>query len=368
MSGISPEFQRAIPFGTPDLLFEVLRRTQIMPQFWSRLICHYRSPTPSPAITKCRDFIRNAKCKKWAVFSDYVFKTAKNPRNPDAASGLKKNDVVSFAIVPFKDKTDFATMKRFIEKHLPCDAKDFYNGKRIPSSFAKALVEVNFFGMSFVMPQEWSIFGDKCTEETKTHIFLDAVSKAYLVWSENAESQATSHYYLQVHKALEEFLSRKTGKWTPTTRQAILVSMLAAFVQYAVMKDSGGGKVMWGTDRGAEYDWPGKLKARGEDRGLIYDIATMLAFNRLHEEGLAYATDFIYSTPNKKSQMWYDSFNRLADYLAGALVILDRSNTQVPGSKFNSVYRQCIANNDCIVTWSIRPPDPICNEITFNKE
>ena len=75
---------------TSDLrqIYEEISKIPTQPLFWNSLYSLIN--TEAPAIAKIKKFVEGSNCRKWAVFSDYVF----HGQNVH-------NDVASFAIIPF---------------------------------------------------------------------------------------------------------------------------------------------------------------------------------------------------------------------------------------------------------------------------
>ena len=328
-----------------------ITKTAIMPPFWMSM--YSLVSTASPAIANIKEFVRTSHCRKWSVFSDYVFH-----------GQYVHNDVVSFAIIPFTSKEGYDWIRSHIKEKVPHDSKYYKKGNPIPEEVAIAINETQTFIVSFVLPQKWHLFGDKISDLCRIRIFLDTIMKCLLVWASNAPNEQRQSQHLQVCSVIKGFLDQPETDWKlPKVRQVILVSILAAFVRYLVEKICLGGQIMWGTDRDSIFEWPD-----GKHKGTLYEIEECLLHNFLVHDGLSDLTSFMYAEPIPEfgsDNLWYDEFNRLADFAAGALAMLDTSSKSVPGSKFNHYFRHVIADNPRFITFLINPSECFCKELEF---
>ena len=346
---------------TSDLrqIYEEISKIPTQPLFWNSLYSLIN--TEAPAIAKIKKFVEGSNCRKWAVFSDYVF----HGQNVH-------NDVASFAIIPFTSHPrwkNYDAIRNLIKQKIPHDAKHYGNANPIPEGVAKAIGSIPALNVSFLLPQKWSLFGDKTTDLCRIRLFLDTIMKCLLVWAGNAQNEKRQAEHLKNCKIINGFLARPEQEWKlPKVRQVILVAILAAFIQFLVERTCRGGKIMWGTDRDSIFDWPD-----GKHKGTIYAIEECLLHNLLSHDGIPDSSELVYAEPaferNSKS-IWYDEFNRLADFAGGALAMLDiKRNEQgqrfVPGSKFDQYFRHVIANNRRFVTFLINPCCGSCKELDF---
>lgn len=349
---IHAELFKYIHTSDTQRVYSELRKTAIMPPFAECL--HRLINTKAPGILSIGRYVKSSHCRKWSVFSDYIF----NGQDVN-------NDVVSFAIIPFLSKENYDWIRAHIKEKIPHDSKYYSTSNPIPEEVAKATNEAQVLNVSFVLPQKWHLFGDKTTDLCQIRIFLDTIMKCLLVWARNAPNEQRQLQHLQACSAIKGFLDLPEKDWKlPKVRQVILVSILAAFVRYLVEKNCHGGKIMWGTDRDSIFEWPDC-----KHRGTIYEIEECLLHNLLVRDGLSDLTNFMYAEPLPEpgsKDLWYDDFNRLADFAAGALAMLDTNSKTVPGSKFNHYFKHVIADNPRFVTFLINPSSFPCKELEFN--
>lgn len=350
---IQEELFKYIHTSDTQRVYSELRKAAIMPPFAECL--HRLINTKAPGISSIGRFVKSSHCRKWSVFSDYIF----NGQDVN-------NDVVSFAIIPFLSKENYDWIRAHIKEKIPHDSKCYSTSNPIPEEVAVAINETRTLAVSFVLPKKWHLFGDKTTDLTRIRIFLDTIMKCLLVWAKNAPSEDRQSQHLQNCSIIKDFLDQPESMWKlPKTRQVLLVSILAAFIRFLVEKICRGGQIMWGTDRDAIFEWPD-----GKHKGTIYAIEECLLHNFLVSEGLADLTSFMYAEPIPEpgsESLWYDEFNRLADFAAGALAMLNTTSKTVPSSKFNHYFRHVIADNPRFVTFLFNPTAYSCKELDFTS-
>ena len=349
------------PFVSRTELDNQLRNTSVAPFIFDKL--KELIDSEAPAITNSRDFLVRMKCNRWVIFSDYSFPIAQGA----STNLLKRNNVATFVVVPLRKKSDFAKYRHIIAKLIPEDSKAFTPRQKISASIANGFNKIPFLAISFVLPKQYSVFQDEVTDRVKIRQFLDTISKGYWLWAQNDPNPENKAYYNAIHNSLEEFALRKEEAANiHLLRAVVFVSLLAAWVEVLVLKNCPSNIIFWGSDRGALYDWPGKLHARDKG-GLIYELAIFVAHNILHKEPFGQFVRYFVGEPELSGDIWYDEFNRLADYIAGALVGIDENKRFVSPSKFDKLFQRYLSNNKHAITLLIDPPNMTIKEIVFNR-
>ncbi|MCH5248408.1 MAG: hypothetical protein J1E98_00675 [Lachnospiraceae bacterium] len=280
------------------------------------------------AITQFRNFTRKYQnVTKWNMCSDYCFDDKNKP-----------NNVVSFVIFPYI--VDFDDLNKVIEFMQPTDLK---NCRTVSSSFCDFIKSGIFFSFNFV-------WGKNCIlDKWKDKQSMDRVIQDYIdlteLWQETTPKNA--EYYKRLNKqlkVLQNNTNRKSFNYKLLGR-IVGVTFLASYLKYLLLREIPNIEVFgWFSDRDAITIWNDEIYL------VFYQmISHNLISNKLSSERSDKVMDVVPGDMN----MFYDSLNRVADFICGAISDFNDSNGQVTGKKQCKLIEDAIADNDYLLIMKI---------------
>ena len=277
------------------------------------------------------DFFRkNSAVSKWMIFSDYAL----NDKN-------KPNDVITFSILPYV--SDFEKLGEHIKK---LSFKDIKSLKRVNPEFLKFINESEILNISVILDKNMVLdpFNEREALKTCYKTALNQVDH----WIEN---EGQKENYLRLKKAYNIMLGEVSSKGVNlrNIRNIEIVSNLIAYITFQVCLSSKVDIIGWFSDRDSMLTHKnGKFSMP-----VIFDLAYNLFHVLMSSKEEDYVEKFVFGLPEQTGNLWYDSFNRIPDLIAGTLADFDYKNNCCSHDKFIPVIDNVITNKEKNIIYKV---------------
>ena len=268
---------------------------------------------------------------KWMLYSDYCL--------DDKG---KKNDVMTFALIPFLSEEVYLGLESAIHSTQP---KDIKKTKEVDPDFLKILKVFPIFSYSFILDDRSMLFGRSGQERVicVTEI-LEGVKVNFETWSKNADDgSVVKNYYDSVVKKLNTQLVRIKQKGdTKLISDIILTALLGSVYASKILK------------RLPQLDivgwFPDRDKSNEGCDNIIVPIFNSFIYNRIQNRN----TQWAFVPPDTSKVPFYDNENRIVDFICGTIADYDFYNNKVTKDKFCTVLEDLLADNPFIRIYKIK--------------
>lgn len=282
------------------------------------------------AINDLRKYIaENDGVKKVMIFSDYCIGDKNKP-----------NDVFSFTIMPYDDLFDNLT-----KEICSLTKKDIKKKQCIEPEFITYLKNRRLFHINFIINERKGITRLKdLDDEQVVSAMLDNTDLMLDKWIINTPSNAD--YFCEIKKkmsAVKNEMQKKAPNYK-IFRDTILLSLLAGYICYLLVKEAKPEIVSWFSDRDKMVDVYGRV---------AYENFGMNYHGLCEQNGIPSEISKIcvgIPTTNDAGGLWYDEMIRIPDHFAGTLADWDIDNNLNSKDKFITMIEGVIAdNNFCVI-------------------
>lgn len=279
------------------------------------------------------DFLNEFKdINKWMVFSDYAMHDKK-----------KKNDVITFTIVPYI--LEFHEYSTLLNWMAPNDLK---KTRTVRPEFIEFLANGPIFNISIVLSRKRRLHND----EREYHIKSFEMMIAQLeIWCETTP-EAKGNYIELIKKIsiLKQEVVRP-GANLKVIRDIEIISTLAAYFIFEITKLIDIDKISWLSDRDTLLTY----KAAKIGSPIIFDLIHHLYYLFCMSENIESKDKLILAIPESDSDgnVWFDSFNRIPDFISGALADYDYKQNTSTHEKFVQVIEKVFPSNKRNIFFSI---------------
>jgi len=257
--------------------------------------------------------------KKWMVFSDYVI------------DDKNKNNVITFSFIPYI--LDFELFKKLIND-LAC--KDLKNIKNIDEKFMLFLKDMPIFTFSFI------IKGKKRICYTQEKIFLinkfEKVIELFEYWI-RFEPKNKEMYEESIKDFRILLNETKSNKNLKIKKDIVIISVIASYLLFEFCRLHGNIEIIgWFSDRDKVVEFGGKKF----NFPILYNLANIY-FHAFYEN-LKQKPELVFGKILNE-QSWYDEFNRIPDYICGALADYNFDKNICSHRKHIKLIEDLIASN-----------------------
>lgn len=242
-------------------------------------------------------FQKNKKYTKWMIFSDYVF---------DDKS--KEHDVATFSLMPYFE--EFDTLSESI-KNL--SKKDLKNTKKINPDLINFINESPILNLSFIFNKRKKLHTDENAYFTTKFSMLAKQCKTRI---ENNDNPDYNKKTLKRYKLFLNELKNK-NKNLKLFRNIDLISQISAYISFQMYSELNSINLIgWFSDRDSILSY----KIAQFKTPLVFDLTHSLfhalVSNFMDED---YKSKLIFGLPENTGNMFYDSYNRIPDLIAGSI-------------------------------------------------
>lgn len=282
------------------------------------------------AINDFREYIaENDDVNKVMIFSDYCIGDENKP-----------NDVFSFTIMPYDDWFD--NLRNEIRN---LSKKDIKEKQSIEPEFISYLKNRRLFHLNFIINERKGITRREDIDEKQVvSTMLENTDLMLDKWIINTPSNAD--YFREIKKkmsAIKSEMQKKAPNYK-IFRDTILLSLLAGYICYLLVKEAKPEIVSWFSDRDKMVDVYGRVAY--ENFGMNYH--GLCEKNGISSE----ITKICVGIPatNNAGDLWFDEMIRIPDHFAGTLADWDIDNNLNSKDKFVSMIEGAMADNHfCVI-------------------
>lgn len=278
---------------------------------------------------------------KWFMCSDYCI----GDKN-------KANDVISFVLFPYI--YDFNEWNEMITKLQKTDLK---HCRHISESFCRYVKEGNFFSFNFILEKNNILYKweDKASLDNLLKSYVELTEQWQITTPSNAENYKRINKKL---KTLQNDSKQKSFNYSMFGR-VIYICFLAGYLRYLLLKEKDDIEMFsWLSDRDAITDWKNEVYIE-----FYHIISHCICENKL-VQGKEKTVKDVY-LEDVQNNMFYDGFNRIADFICGALADFNYKNGSVTGEKQCTLLEDVISDNDFLIILDIN--DHEISRIIHNK-
>lgn len=292
----------------------------VVPDFISYLDDTFRKSTISEIQTF---FQKYGDIKKWMIFSDYALYDNK-----------KSNDVIVFSFVPYILK-----FKEYIEILKNIAPKDIKKTKVISDQFIDFLNNIPIINFAFILNK-------------KRKLAIDEVN-AFLSWIQNAikmlecweitTPRGKSRYEESIKKfnVIQKELQRRGSDLT-TIRDINILAALTSYLTNQIALIGNIENFCWLSDR----DILLSFKNKDISSPIVFDLISYYYHIFCENDNLENRPELAFGIPEPEGSVWYDSFNRIPDLIAGALADYNLKTNQNSHSKFIKIFENFFTNSE----------------------
>lgn len=270
-------------------------------------------------------FKEYANVKKWMVFSDYVL----HDKN-------KANDVMVFSIVPYT--YDFNEFSDLLNDLSPRDLK---KSRSVSPNFIKFLSSGPVLNIGVVLNKKRRLHSD---EKRYYEVKFEMMVKQLEHWCRTTP-EASEHYNDLISKL--EVLRNSVispGANMKVIRDIEVLATLAAYIMFEISKLTDVQRIGWFSDRDSMLSFKAaKLKSP-----FILDMVHHLYYLFCESEGIDSKGKLVLGVPRNGSDgtVWYDSFNRIPDVLAGTLADYHYEKNRNSHGKYIPVVEEVLTSRE----------------------
>lgn len=295
-----------------------------------RLFCVLEETMNKSAIANFRNFIQKyPDVTKWFICSDYCL--------DDKG---KVNNVISFTIYPYI--LDFNQWNNVIEFMQKSDLKHCRNVSPQFCDFTKAGY---FFSFNFILDKNCILdkWRDKYTLDKMLDDFIEMTEK----WQETTPQNAMSYIEMNKRlKALKNQTKKKSFNYKLMGR-VVGISFLVSYLKYLLYRELDSIEIFsWLSDRDAITNWNNEIYL-----DLYHIISHCLIDNKLGSENFNMVKEV--AIENVNENMFYDSLNRVADFICGGIADFNYSEGSVTGKKQLTLMEDVISDNEYLIILKI---------------
>lgn len=268
------------------------------------------------------DFLLKQNVGKWIIASDYSM------GRPEFT-----HDAMAFVLIPYSDEMFPPTE---IDKNLPVDFKDC--GKTIDASYISYLRNAPTFNFVFLLDRSQKIFADADLAAQALQRSI-AMMKA---WPNANEPQNAE----TIRKAELSLSEAKTKSFLRKVNEVTMLSILGAFVALVATRKNKLEGILWAPDRD---------NMNGVWQGLSSALFQANFHSALHKREMPEEYIHAIATDNGQAgKLWFDSYVRLADFLATPAAAMTRQeDDEEKFGKCNQIVREVFADNPRLVVQTL---------------
>ena len=272
---------------------------------------------------------KNSSYSKWMMYSDYCLDDK-----------TKANNVMTFVLMPFVDEAKYVEMQQKIHDMQPYDIK---KSNTVNGDFLSYLKSESILIFSFVFDDRKHFLApsyDQCLQCVKET--LQAISRCYEAWKLTADNEEVIKYYDEGVKKINQQLESLSGK-NPNIKllnDILITAFLGAYVSAKVLEKLPIEIFGWFSDRDKVIS--------GKDN-IIVPIFNYYQHNMLGGRQFRFCT----FTHDDRVEPFFDDFNRIADVVTGAIADYNMEKNYVTSEKFNTVFKDFLANKKQVLIFRI---------------
>lgn len=163
--------------------------------------------------------------KKWILWTDYCI---------DASN---KADVISFVLIPYKNKEEHDEIVQTIKKLQKSDIK---HTRYISNKLMRYLKKLPIFSFSFILDERDWLFGDSSTEQKQEILDnLNSIKSCFQKWLSNAPDNNSNNAYYQdtINKLDAQIKVVSLGKKIELHEDILLTTSLGAIDTAEVLRN-----------------------------------------------------------------------------------------------------------------------------------
>lgn len=297
----------------------------LMPEFLSV----FNDAFQKSGVQSLNKFIKSIDCAKWTIYSDYAFKG-------------KVNDVIIFSILPYL--YDFSAFKKVMNELVPRDIK---NTNSIKKEFLGLLRNMPIMHIAIVLSRKRKInyFDERNFLLHKTKAIISQLEH----WCETTP-EAKEKYLIKIKhfKSLKNELKKNSPNLN-VIRDIEIVATLVSYIITAMSLAKELEIVGWFSDRDTILNY---MKGNTVNP-IIFDLVDLYTFALSKSQKMTMRSSLVFGMPEEANTMWYDEFNRIPDYIAGAIADYDVSNNAVSNNKFKDIIEESMASNENLLYYKL---------------
>ena len=247
-------------------------------------------------------FKRNAEYRKWMIFSDYVL-----------GDENKSNDVLVFSIMPYRyDFDEFGEYIKIVSK------KDFKKSKSVRNEFIEMIKTQEIFNMVFVLNKDRKLH----SSDEKQYLIAkyEFLLKSITNFMKEEPDNPNHPLFASMIDSVLTTLKRKSVNIS-LLRNIEIVSTIVPYIASQIYANSFNSEIIgWFSDRDKLLTYK-KSDFRKDSGYLIHQLANanFTAFVDQIYPIILTKPKFVLGVPEESGTMFYDSYNRIPDLIAGVM-------------------------------------------------
>lgn len=258
--------------------------------------------------------------KKWILLTDYCI---------DASN---KADVISFVLIPYKNKEEHDEIVQTIKQLQKSDIK---HTRYISNKLMRYLKKLPIFSFSFILDERDRLFGDSATEQKQEILDnLNSIKTCFQKWLSNAPDNSNNAYYQDtINKLDAQIKVVSQGKKIELHGDILLTTSLGAIYTAEVLRNIPDLEIIgW---------FPDRDKITQSCNEIAIPLFHSMLYNALG------CRDFIcpVAQPIIDGKPFYDELNRIPDDICAAIADYEFSKPSISKEKFSHVLHELMAEN-----------------------
>lgn len=254
--------------------------------------------------------------KKWMILSDYCFDDNK-----------KVNNSITFTIMPYYSLCEVENLDLIIDKNFPKDIKSI---KTANPAFLQLMTSGYFFHLSFLFKKDYYIYASSKQEEKK--IIKDEFKRIY-------EEYRNIDDFDSFSKKLKILINDMNSNSFNLNliKKTLLISHLAGYISYLISYYNQAEIIGYFSDRDKHLEY-------GDGIGLdlfSLNYQYICGINNINN-----IAKIVSHKVNSHETIWYESFNRIPDYITGTLASWDINHNIPIKKKFREVMENVLTVQD----------------------
>lgn len=270
-------------------------------------------------------FIKNRNIKKWMVFADYAFYDKK-----------KNNDIVTFTFAPYP--YNFDKISNQIEK---LSFKDIKNLKKVNPEFLEFIKKSEILNISFFLDRK-----RRLSYDNERELFIHSFELAIKLLEEWCVTTPQNEEYYREFISKISFLIHELRNNQGVNMKAIrdieIISNLAAYLMFEATNVIDIEKIGWFSDRDTLLSY----KATKFKTPIIHDFVSVIYYLLCTSHDIEDNEKLALAIPEENGKCWYDSFNRIPDFISATLSDYNLKNNSLTHDKFRSIMEELLASNE----------------------
>lgn len=273
-----------------------------------------------------RFFLQHKSIGKWLVFSDYALYD-KN----------KKRDVITFSIIPYL--YEFDVFSSLLKK---LSSNDLKKSRKVNKEFIDYIKNGPVFNISISLDRKRRLHSDeKLYHETRFSMMIEMLEHWCITTPEGKEN------YIELIDKIKHLKDtvKSPGSNLKVIRDIEILSSLAAYIMFEITNVIDIELIGWFSDRDSLLSYKaGKFKSP-----IIFDFIHHLYFMFCENENekIKSKGKLVMGIPESGSdgKVWYDSFNRIPDLIAGTFADYDHKKQVCSHNKFVPIIDEIFTNS-----------------------